>query len=1709
MHSPQVYFASDSWMHNTHSLSMAEQEAYSAYMSNAIQDPSRSRSELLASIPLPLNPSAAPLNTLSTLLSTIEGPWPVFELLCCYTRLWKRLPEDIKCGRSSHSAELLQRLSQQIKSTYTGIPSLLPSSDTPAIHDSSSPSSLSHRDLSAFVRNFSLPVSKLDNAKPVVALALPNGPLIGVALLAVASYYTAAPMSVSTGGEQFRSDVLQSGAKSILVLESDVMRLGLHEAWVQGNGIKVVLVKPNSCATFDMASLDGSRIITSETHAPNTPDDFALILFTSGTSGKKKVVPYSVHTMTAGIAFVIESWGLTKDDVCMNMMPLFHVGGIIRNLFAPIMAGGSTICCPAFDANLFWDVVEDRQPTWYYASPSMHSVILEEGQNRPEALAKCNIRLICNAAGGLLPSLAITLRDTFSCIVLPSYGMTECMPIASPPLDYKLDRSGTSGSSVGPEISILDGNDRRMSIETVGRIAVRGAPVFEGYLKEDNIVDNSCFTADGWFDTGDMGYLDTDGYLYITGRSKEVINRGGELVSPFEVEEAIVIAASREDSPLYGRVSAALAFSMPHDVLQEVVGIVLVTPPGAPRADIKCVQEAVKDSLSQVKWPVYIVYMEDLPKNNNKILRIKIAERLGLETITDETPLADRHYEAICPPANTALSVPIQGQPCSLDLSLVSRKLSEAVGSEVDVFLRIASHDAYPEAFLAPRKDSTWTPSSISLPQLDGVLRSQLDGYLIPSKVHCLEVPLPRDQQGSVNDKELETLVGSTDSSGAINGNMTATQTKIAKVFVRILSCAAEELGPDSDFFQLGGDSLRAGRLLSELRKEFNIRLPINLLFVHSSIGALAENIDAIRGPVDDEKAAMANVEEAKLLQRGCEKTYSSTNPLVLIIQLIPLVFLYPMRRALTWTIFMYMLTATRDWVTSEYLAGRLFNLILSLGIGRAVSRVIFPLVGLALKWLIVGKYKEGMYPMWGPYHTRWWIVDKILTVCGRGFFGMSDATLVLYYRLLGAKIGKGVKLSRAATIREFDLIEIGDGANMDKCICRGFAAEQNTTMYLGRIQIGKKSHVGLNSIVAPGTSLPDSACIGPNSSSWETSEAASEENRDLSSSKIPGTHPLLEWLLILPISLLVLFFRSGPWMIGLIGLVEIQPAAATDKVKSIIDWFAAPNRIGYHYLALVLNSYFGPMAWFFVVWALKKVLDASIGKLTPGPAESRGQWQRFRMALLKKVVPLSTFHKLSEIFGVHYEMTSKLYRAMGAKVGQRVYWPGTGPTVQDFDLLDIGSDIVFGSRSHLVTSDGIGSDYVKVGNGAMISDRVVLLPGATVGERAVLGSGALTRRNRYYDSNTVWVGSKAGEAVCLSGSTSRSQAHPERNYEMNEEKQFSNVIGRTAHSSSTTLAGKHGDGMLSVDPWDSHNTTPNMSSRASLASVHFDEDANSSSSPFGRAFYEGKAPYRVFGLWIIFFYSSFTTIFVAFYWNVATTSSLQIVSRIVNSGFSLIAPGHWWRPLLIYCFFTAAITILYTAQAMVALGLVIGAKWTLMGRRQPGNYDWDKSSYCQRWQLYLTIEKLRRNCYGGTGILGLLTGTHYAVLYFRALGANIGKDCAIFAGGLPSLMFTEPDLLTLGDRVSVDDASLVSHINSRGVFNLNPLVVGDRSVLRSGSRLLSGAHMGKDAVLLEHTLVMAGDVVDDDCTYQGWPGDQFDGVRAPLSQQALMKSKL
>ncbi|EHK46238.1 hypothetical protein TRIATDRAFT_80644 [Trichoderma atroviride IMI 206040] len=1616
------------------------------------------KERILEAIPDTPHPSSRPLALLGALLTELPGSWPTFPLVKCFTRLYRLMPEDAKSYKDTRAAQIIHDTSKLVKTSYGSFASFISYDLRPALRSSTPGSYISHKGLRRFVDSFQLPSGSFTQ-KPIVAIALPNGPLLAATCIAVTTYYTSAPINPAAGAEQFRADVQQAGAKFILTTRDDYERLGLEDPWVASAGIQVFVVKWDNNDKIEIQDLSGIAISQPSQNLPyNEPDDFGLILFTSGTSGTKKVVPMTMHSIIAGISFVVESWGLTASDICLNMMPLYHVGGLVRNIFAPIFAGGSTVCCAAFDPGLFWDVVQETPVTWYYASPSMHSVILAAASDRQAALKQSCIRLACNAAGGLLPSLACKLRDTFNCVVLPSYGMTECMPISTPPLDYQLDREGTSGVSVGPECSILDWSDHHVPLGDVGRICVRGEPVFPGYLKPDGTLDKSPFNSNGWFDTGDLGYMDKDGYLYITGRSKEVINRGGELISPFEVENAIMRLSMSPESPLHGRILQTLAFSVPHDVLQEVVAVVLVTPANAPRVDLKTLQTALRSSLQQVKWPVLITYMNDVPKKNNKVLRIRLGQRCGIPELTDDTCYLNRHWEATCPPPDTDLSVPINSLQCAIDYGTLSAGLNAIVPGNFRHYCRQNHTRGSLQAFISPVEGN-----SGALDQQPDALKAQLSktihGYLVPEHVYLLSDPLPLDPSGAVDNDELDRLLAEMEND-SLQELEASTEGKVKRIFADVLSRDPRDIALNVDFFTLGGDSLKAGRMVSALRSTFAIQIPIQLVFNQGTVSAIATFVDKTieLQPAD---AVTDNT-------IGCSKTYSSTNPFVMFLQLIPLTVIYPLRRAVQWTAFIVALGYAQSWPTNHHTLGRLFNVVISVVFSRFVIRIVSPFFGIAAKWLIIGRYREGLYPMWGTYHTRWWMVQKIVSLCGKGFFNMNGSMKLMYYRLMGAKIGKNVQIS-GTSVGEWDLLDIRDGATLSQCMCRPFAVEGNTSMYLGRIVIGENASVGAASIITPGAVVPANVCIGANSSSWELDDA-DEENRTLSSNQAQKPHLLLTCLFTVPLVFFVWILSLLPWLGGILGMVETMPSPDISPVRGVLDWFSTPKRVGFHSLALVLRSMASPYIFFAFTLVVKLLLDAVFGKMTFASARDQGAIATWRAALLKTLLPVSRLHDMTAMFGQHYEATSIALRLLGGRIGKRIYWPGTGPGIGDYHLIDIGNDVVFGSRSRFITSDGTGSEKITVEDRVMIADRVCLLPGVTVGTQATMGSGSLTRRGASYAPGGVFVGSKGRDCVHLSGGQSTAVDDNKLNRTRTRTRVRPGEIKKEGFTASESETDDHASETAETDDL----------------------------SPFGRAFYLKRAPYHVLGQFAIFCYSSFIVIFTTFYWNAPVVICAQVVDHLMNR-FVRRDIGYVFNVGVLFLMSWASMAVVFTMLAVLALSIVIASKWILIGRRMPGNYDWDKSSYCQRWQMFLSIERLRRRCFHSQGIIGLLTGTHWIVMYFRALGAEIGKDCALFANGNPSLTFTEPDLIKLGDRVAIDDASVVAHINTRGKFDLNRLNIGDRCVMRSGSRLLSGATMKDDSCLLEHTLIMGGDVVEERWTMQGWPAERHTGKRAAI----------
>ncbi|KAI0425245.1 acetyl-CoA synthetase-like protein [Xylaria sp. FL1042] len=1538
-------------------------------------------------------------------------------------------------------------------------------SSHPAIRYSSPKHPITYQELHNFSGRFSIPIANNGFlTKPVVAIILPNGPLLAATIIAVSNAYIAAPINPSAGPDQVKADIELSRASAIISCPSETSTLQLDR-----NGLDVYFVDEinEPGVRFEVKHI--KSFLAPQCPTPNRPEDFAMILFTSGTSGNRKVVPITVRAILDGVKLVIDSWGLTSNDICLNMMPLYHIGGIIRNLFAPLFSGGSTICCPNFDPNLFWDQVEDVQPT-------------------------CRIRLVCNAAGGLLPALAERIRDTFQCTVLPSYGMTECMPISTPSLSYSLERPGTSGLVTGPELLILNAADNEVSPFQTGRICLRGGPLFQGYLRADGSLDKSPFSSEGWFDTGDTGYQDQDGYLYITGRNKEVINRGGEIISPFEVENAIITAATRDDSPTFLRISQALAFSVRHETLQEVVGVVLVTPHGQPRADLRCLHKSLRSSLQQAKWPAVIVYMDDVPRKNNKVLRVKLGDRLELPCMDDYTPFSKRHFSARCPPAETDLSIPIPSTLCLIATHTAQRQIRQVLPPEYEIYIEALPQSGALTAYLAPRIHDGNVLDDEDVESVTKILFEKIDGYLVPQSIITISKPFPRNDWGDVDQILLTKLVKETQFSETTTLADTTTQ-KLTRVFADLLQLRIKDVLPQKDFFELGGDSLRAGKLLSTVRAEFGVRIPIDFIFKQGSVRQLCEYIDE---ELSKREQNSARDEDHPIL--GSQKMYSSTNPYLLLLQLTPIMIIYPLRRAFSWTLFIYSLIYLLGFRTSQTVIGRLVNVVVSTIFARLVSSIVLPSVGIIAKWVIMGRLKEGLYPMWGPYHTRWWMTQKIVMISGKGIFGWTEASTIWYYRLLGAKIGTGVTIKNAR-LGEWDLLDIGDNATLDECTVRPMAGERNTMMYLGKITIGQNASVGVGSTIAPGATVPDSACIGPRSSSWELHDA-SEANRDLSATKAPKSHWALTLFFTLPLQVVVIFLYNLPWLLGLVGLVQAEAEHMRSILIRVIHWFTQGQRVGWYYLARSLRTFFGPVFVFMFTVIIRSLLTVLFGPLQPTATSERGNVDRWRMALMKALMPNSKLSQLTELFGQHYEATSVAIRLLGGKVGQYVYWPGTGPSIGDYELLDIGNNVVFGSRSHLINVDGIGSDFITIKDGAMIADRVVALPGVVVGAEATLGSGCLTKRDKAYEPSGTYVGSKGGDSVFL-GARPRDEKGTAA--ELLDLRRLRKLIypwqtrksNRKYGSLPTITISTHTDkGLEKV--YDSKATTSSNAGSPSngvVTGITEIESADDRLSPFGRAFYLRKAPYFVWRQWMVFIYSTLTVIFTHAYWTAASISAIQVVAIVFEKTLWL-GNGTWYDPFILFLLCSALLSALIAVQSIVAIGFVIAAKWILLGRRQPGNYDWDKSSYCQRWQLFLAIERIRRHCFGGHGVLGLLTGTAYMTWYFRALGAKIGKDCALFVNGRPSLLFTEPDLLEMGDRVVVDDASLVGHINTRGKFDLNRLYVGDRCVLRTNSRLLSGARMEKDSCLLENTLVMAGDIVEQGETMQGWPASRFRGRR-------------
>ncbi len=453
-----------------------------------------------------------------------------------------------------------------------------------------------------------------------VALLLPNGPEMAVAFLAAASAGRAAPLNPAYRAKELEfyfSDL----RPRVLLVDSRLDTPARDLAPSYGATVIELVCSPDSAAgifkfpgrpVIESDDLPGGALTVEE-------NSVALVLHTSGTTSKPKQVPLTHANIALSAGNIVRTLRLDGNDCGLNIMPLFHIHGLIAGLIAPLATGGRVVCTVGLDPDNFFDWMKIFRPTWYSAVPTMHQMILDDARSRDHRLTDTSLRFIRSSSAALAPSVMKELGTMFDCPVIEAYGMTEAThQMTSNPLPPRECKAGSVGLPAGPEVAIMNEAGSLQEQGTTGEIVIRGGNVTAGY--ESNSEANRASFHDGWFRTGDQGHVDSDGYLFITGRLKEIINRGGENIQPREIDETLMDLAG---------VRQAVAFAVPHPTLGEDLAAAVVISPESGLTE-STIRTFAFEQLADFKVPSQILIVDAIPKGaTGKLQRIGLAELLG------------------------------------------------------------------------------------------------------------------------------------------------------------------------------------------------------------------------------------------------------------------------------------------------------------------------------------------------------------------------------------------------------------------------------------------------------------------------------------------------------------------------------------------------------------------------------------------------------------------------------------------------------------------------------------------------------------------------------------------------------------------------------------------------------------------------------------------------------------------------------------------------------------------------------------------------------------------------------------------------------------------------------------------------------------------------------------------------------------------------
>ncbi len=463
-----------------------------------------------------------------------------------------------------------------------------------------------------------------------IVTVLDNGPEMAVAFMGLASCVTAVPLNPNYRADEFKFYLSRLNAKALLVNaedQTDVRQLG-HQL-----GLRIIELVPQPEAEAGVFELHcaGKHPVQQTGFAHG--DDVALILHTSGTTSAPKIVPLTHANICAQAKNNQVSLGLNAADLCLNIMPLFHSTGLVGVVLASLISGAGVVCPPGFYAPQFFDWLQEFQPTWFTGVPSMHQAIVARARANNQHTVTSTLRFIRSSSTALSQQLMSDLEQLFRVPIIESYGMTECGMIACNPLPPQKRKPRSAGVPTLIDIKIVDHNDGELGVKAEGEIVVRGACVISKY-EEDARVNEESFT-NGWFKTGDQGFIDDDGYLFITGRLKEIINRGGEKIAPLEVDQALL------EHPL---VDQAVTFPVKNDLLGEEVAAAVVSKGNVTETELR---EFVFSRLAAFKVPRQILIVNEIPKGSfGKLQRSRLADLLQVHACDQGSSAEKREYIA-------------------------------------------------------------------------------------------------------------------------------------------------------------------------------------------------------------------------------------------------------------------------------------------------------------------------------------------------------------------------------------------------------------------------------------------------------------------------------------------------------------------------------------------------------------------------------------------------------------------------------------------------------------------------------------------------------------------------------------------------------------------------------------------------------------------------------------------------------------------------------------------------------------------------------------------------------------------------------------------------------------------------------------------------------------------------------------------------------